>query len=83
MARKVQEPVLRFRVPVSEGYWHDYGAPVALMLAILLGLALLLGGLSTDALLVGVLFVGLSVGAVLAGLVVYNLAVMVLLVVRR
>ncbi|WP_158056207.1 hypothetical protein [Halorussus halophilus] len=83
MTEEVEERVLRVRVPVSEGYWRDYGAPLALLLAVLLGLAFLLGGLSTDAFLVGVLFVGLSLSAIVAGLIAYNVAVMALLAARR
>ena len=83
MSKEVEEPLLRFRVPVSGGFWRDYGAPLAMLLAMLLCLALVLGGLSTDSLIVGAVFVALSAGAVLAGLVVYNVAVVALLVARR
>ena len=83
MGRDAGEELLRIRLPVSERYWHDYGGALALVLAGFLGLALLIGGLSTDSLLATALFVGLSAAAVLTGLAVYNVVVVVLLLARR
>jgi hypothetical protein len=73
---------LKFRVPVSEDYWHDYGVPLAVLLGVLALAAVLLARRLGDGLLVGATVVGLSVGAILAGLVVYNVVVAALIAVK-
>ena len=74
---------LKFRVPVSDDYWHDYGVPLAVLLGALALAAVLLARRLGDGLLVGATVVGLSVGAILAGLVVYNVVVAALLAAKR
>lgn len=75
--------LLKFRVPVSEDYWHDYGVPLGLLLAALAVVAVILARKPGDGLLVGIAFVGLSAGAVVAGLVVYNVVVAALMAAKR
>lgn len=74
---------LRFRVPVSEGFWREYGRALGLVLVALGVVAVALAREPGDGLVVGATVVGLSVGAILAGLVVYNVVVAALLVVER
>ncbi|MFC4553322.1 MULTISPECIES: hypothetical protein [Halorussus] len=83
MERDAEGKLLRFRTPVGERFWREYGVPLGFVLTALLCLALLVGGFSTDSLVVAALFVGLSAGAVLAGLAVYNVVVVALLLSRR
>lgn len=66
---------LRLRVPVSDGYWRDYGASLGFVLAALVVLAVVLARDPGDGLVVAGVFLGLSAGAVLAGLAVYNVVV--------
>lgn len=83
MTRDAEEELLRFRVPVSETYWRDYGVPVAFLVGALLALALLLADTAREAATVAAAFLGLSLGAILAGLAVYNVVVVALLAVKR
>lgn len=73
----------KFRVPVSDTYWHDYGVPLGFLLTIFTVVAVLIAQNPTDGLLVGGAFVALSLGAVLAGLAVYNVVVAVLIVLQQ
>lgn len=75
--------LLKFRVPVSDDYWHEYGVPLGLLLVTLTVVAMVFARRPDDGLLVGVTFVGLSAGAILAGLVVYNVVVAALIAVKR
>ncbi|WP_115864374.1 hypothetical protein [Halorussus litoreus] len=78
-----ERPLVRFRMPVSEDYWREYGVPLALLLGTLGAAAVVAARELDDGLVVGATVVGLSVGAVLAGLLVYNVVVIALLVAQR
>jgi hypothetical protein len=83
MATRGKQRPLRFRVPVSESYWREYGVPLALLLAALGAAAVVAAREPADGLVVGATVVVLSVGAVLAGLLTYNVVVAMLLVGKR
>lgn len=83
MTRDAEEKLLRVRVPVSGTYWREYGAPLALVAAALLALALLLAENAGEAVTVVAAFLGLSLGAMLTGLAVYNVVVVALLAAKR
>ncbi|WP_132059587.1 hypothetical protein [Halorussus amylolyticus] len=83
MARDAEGKLLRFRTPVSETFFRDYGVPLAFTAGGLLVVALVLAdGVVEAATFIGA-FVGLSLGSILAGLAVYNVVVVVLLAASR
>lgn len=75
--------LLKFRVPVSDDYWREYGVPLGMLVAALVVVAVVVARQPGDGLLVGAAFLGLSAGAVLAGLVAYNVAVAALIAAKR
>jgi hypothetical protein len=73
---------LRFRVPVSENFWREYGVHLGLLLLSLTAMAMAVAREPGDGVVVGLVFVGLSLGAVLTGLAVYNVVVAALIAVQ-
>jgi hypothetical protein len=73
---------LRFRVPVSENFWREYGVHLGLLLLSLTAMAMTVAREPDDGVVVGLVFVGLSLGAVLTGLAVYNVVVAALIAVE-
>lgn len=78
-----EEDLLRFRAPVSERFWHDYGVPVAFVATALVALALFRAESVGEGVAFVAVFVGLSLASILAGLAVYNVVVVALLARKR
>ncbi|MFC7079810.1 hypothetical protein [Halorussus caseinilyticus] len=74
---------LAFRVPVSDGFWREYGISLGLLVLALSAVAVVAARDPGDGVVVGATFVGLSAGAILAGLAVYNVVVAALIAAKR
>ena len=78
-----ERKTLRLRIPVSDDYWSEYGRILALLLVALAVVAVAFAGEPGEGLVAGAAFLGLSTAAVVTGLVAYNLAVAAMLAGKR